>query len=159
MFHNLKTKDYETDTTFFSFNNFIFFFFSQSNENLGNEEMMQIQILDEVSLIGDASQTRKTSCGVFMTTEIIYQDSDKKEPLLIPNPSPTGVFNIKFDKDYKAIQLSVYTISGLRIQSKSIGNLNDKSIKVDLSQFPKGIYLIELVADGEKSPTKKAVFS
>ena len=57
---------------------------------------------------------------------------------------------------YKEVQVYVTNLLGQQVQSKRYQNTTT-SITLDLASARTGIYLINMVADGERLPTQKAI--
>ncbi|HHZ64779.1 MAG TPA: T9SS type A sorting domain-containing protein [Flavobacteriales bacterium] len=94
-------------------------------------------------------------CEIIGQQELDTRDNDI---LVYPNPN-NGLFTLdlsRFDL-VGNMQLSVFSIDGQRIQSRSInGGSTPINIEVDLENNKKGIYFLKLVTDGEVV-TKKIV--
>ena len=118
-------------------------------------------VLDEVILNGYGTQKsicRIYCCGIY-TTSISYFDNISFSLItekLFPNPSSNGLFQLSLIEDYGNIQIQVNTISGQLVKINSYQNIN-KKVTIDLSQFPSGIYLVNIIADGKRLETKKAI--
>ncbi|AUC83533.1 T9SS type A sorting domain-containing protein [Lacinutrix sp. Bg11-31] len=136
-----------------------------------NKESAIIYVLEAVELI--ALKQKKTicyskstcsrtiiGCGFLCRAKGIPIEnvSDQKEidTKLFPNPSANGIFQINFKEKYNKIKVVVNSISGQAIQSKVFQNVLNK-VTIDLSQYPSGIFLINIIADGKQLPTKKAI--
>jgi hypothetical protein len=114
--------------------------------------------LDEVLIMGYAKQTRiyyKRSCGGYSvnTQQLIIP---KEKHKLFPNPSASGIFQLQGLEDYNEVQISVATLLGRTILNKTHQKF-DKRITIDLSQFLKDIYIINIIADGERLEPLKAI--
>lgn len=99
-----------------------------------------------------------TCCGVYREIADVYLDKrlEEYQVKLYPNPSVTGDFNLRFHKKYKKVAVFVANISGQIIQSNIYQNVNNIE-RLDLSRFSSGIYIINIIADDERLPTKKAI--
>ena len=75
------------------------------------------------------------------------------EITVFPNPT-NDVINVLFSN--KAHDLSIYDIMGRKIQNFNIENSSDKSLKVDISTLPKGMYLF-IFKKEESTITKKII--
>ncbi|PWH82907.1 S8 family serine peptidase [Brumimicrobium oceani] len=75
------------------------------------------------------------------------------EVTVFPNPT-NDVINVLFSN--KAHDFSIYDIMGRKIQNFNIENSSDKSLKVDVSTLPKGMYLF-IFNKGESFITKKII--
>jgi len=99
-----------------------------------------------------------TCCGVYGEIVNMYLDKtlEENQVKLYPNPSVTGSFNFKFLKNYKKVEIQVANMSGQIIQSKIFQNVNNVE-RLDLSKYASGIYILNIIADDERLPTKKAI--
>lgn len=75
---------------------------------------------------------------------------------LFPNPSVNGYFNLDLNKRYEKINVTVNSMLGQTLFYKSYQRLNSK-ICLDLSSYPSGIYIINIVANGKRLPIRKAI--
>lgn len=139
---------------------------------VSNQKHMKIILkgritLDEVEVIAYGSTPcnhvlkcytiYKTGCGV-KGINVTYNDfkSDFITEKLYPNPSKNGIFQLSLLQPYKTIEIQVNGISGQLIKRFSFQNVN-KQVGIDLSQYPAGIYIINIIADGKRLSTKKAI--
>jgi len=127
------------------------------------------EVLDEIVLTMSGNyQTRSvtcicyttctTSCGIEISRQVEV-NIEKPSPnisLLYPNPSSNGRFNLKLPSSYKDVQLHITNMSGQQLQTKNYQNLNQE-LFIDLLQYSTGIYLVNVIADGERLPTQKAI--
>ena len=99
-----------------------------------------------------------TYCGAYCEIVDMYLDKtlEGNQVNLYPNPSVTGDFNLRFFKKYKKVTIFVANISGQIIQSYIFQDVNNIE-RLDLSRFSSGIYIINIIADDERLPTKKAI--
>jgi len=67
--------------------------------------------------------------------------------LVFPNPSK-GLFELQMNNNYKNISIKVYNLSGKLVYSETQTPL--KKYTIDISSNPKGIYVLEVIAGGEK---------
>ena len=121
--------------------------------------MLENESLDEV--VVTAWAPRRISCGItcytiIETTEISKKIMNKSTPSLYPNPSSDGVFNLKMTNSYKEVQVFVTNMLGQHIQSRTYQN-TQTAISLDISSQRTGIYLINIIADGKRLPTQKAI--
>lgn len=88
---------------------------------------------------------------------ITEMEKNKEKDLfrLYPNPSRNGVFQLDIQKDFNNAKVFVFDMSGRLIQS--IETNFDKKVKINLSQFSSGIYLVNTIVDGVKLPVKRAI--
>ncbi len=71
-----------------------------------------------------------------------------------PNPVINQVF-IKTDKPFNSF--SIYSINGQRLEAHNLESNLSHQQTIDLSQYPKGIYFIEIVLENGNSLTKKII--
>lgn len=119
-------------------------------------------VLDEVIINAYSVHTcHYRTCCCFTKTTVSYfnnRNSNLITEKLYPNPSRNGLFQLSFIEDYSNIQIQVNTISGQLVKTSSYQNVN-QNVNIDLSQFPTGIYLINIIADGKRLGAKKAIKS
>ncbi len=74
--------------------------------------------------------------------------------MVYPNPSPNGIFTLKSDnsEENSSAQITLIDLKG-NIISTSIISLSD-AYNLDLSQMPKGMYLLQIVRDNNKELKK-----
>jgi len=115
--------------------------------------------LDEVVInaFGSTRCVQRLYCG-FSVTHVNYYNfkSDQRKATLFPNPSANGLFKLSLLNDYRKVQIRVSNMSGQLIKTINYQNVVEKVI-MDMSQFPTGIYIINIIADGKQLDTKKAV--
>lgn len=119
--------------------------------------------LEEVVVLAYEKTTRCYSKGCCCWLEIEEERliSDKEELVnnkLYPNPSSNGIFQLKLVEDYDEVKISVANISGQTIQNSIHQKLGNK-LNIDLSEFATGIYIINIIADGEHLEAIKAIRS
>lgn len=89
-------------------------------------------------------------------TEEVYANPLLKEFSVYPNPT-SGAITLTMETfgESVSLQLKVYSLIGQDMISEPISPFSGyKQISLDLSKFPKGIYMIE-VTDGEKSRLRR----
>ncbi len=130
---------------------------------------LENESLNEVVVIGH-SVTRKTIilcgnrgrtliCGTKGTPIKIISNKEivkATPPSLFPNPSSDGVFHLAMTNSHKEVQIMVTNLLGQNVQSKIFQNTNS-NITLDLSSVKTGVYLINMIADGKRLPTQKAI--
>lgn len=133
------------------------------NEELAIEKSSKIRFdliednsLDEIVLLGYSYTRRSISCGYIV--EIVYKEEQlgQDKPILYPNPSSSGKFQLKLNEAYEEIKIFITTINGQKIQyteNRMFGN----RLNIDLSEFATGIYIINIIADGKSLETIKAI--
>jgi predicted alpha/beta superfamily hydrolase len=83
-------------------------------------------------------------------------EQKNSDPVIYPNPT-TGEVNIVFGSaPISFTKLELINIKGITISSKNY--LDQSSAKLDLSKFPKGIYLLRLTIDGKIKNQKISLF-
>jgi hypothetical protein len=127
---------------------------------VGKHNIIDVVLSDSGSLdevVVTAIKGRRTYCGFGCTYEIITVSVIEEPNLkLYPNPSPNGIFNLSIDKEYNTLEIQVTSISGQIILSRTHQKMN-KTLEIDLSKYPTGLYIINTIADGKRLATKKAI--
>lgn len=130
---------------------------------LGEDKILNITLsdrvsLDEVVIIALPCKMKCGTSGCYWYEKIKEKEdlSISKSYKLYPNPSSNGIFNLNLDKKHTIVEFQVTSITGQIVLSKTIQNSNE-NIKIDLSQYAAGLYLINTIADGKYLPTKKAI--
>ena len=75
-----------------------------------------------------------------------------------PNPTSTGYVTLDMQEQYTSLEMSVHSIIGQRIIYQTYDQPKEK-LSIDLSGFSTGVYIINIVADGEPLPTQKIIRS
>ncbi|WP_299679336.1 carboxypeptidase-like regulatory domain-containing protein [uncultured Dokdonia sp.] len=128
------------------------------------------ELLDEIIVTAQSISRTKTivvcgkrsrtfSCsskGVPIRTILTNETTETLVPSLYPNPSSDGIFHLKMTTPYKDVKVLVTNLLGQQVQSKRHQNTTT-SITLDLASARTGIYLIHMIADGERLPTQKAI--
>lgn len=86
----------------------------------------------------------------------VYAYSFLKEFSVYPNPT-TGALSLTIETfgETQNLQLKVYSLIGQEMYNQKLSPFSGvKQVSLDLSQFPKGIYMVE-VSNGEKSKMKR----
>lgn len=76
--------------------------------------------------------------------------------LMYPNPSKSGVFNLKVEQPFSRLKIEVFTLSGQLILQENVNVFSNKTT-IDLSNYPNGMYIINYEIDGEKQMPKKVI--
>ena len=127
-------------------------------------ELNEIDQLDEVfievykSVKKEMVICRTHGCTIECFGILITEMEKNKEKdlfKLYPNPSRNGVFHLDIHKDFNNAKVFVFDMSGRLIQS--IEANFDEKVKINLSQFSSGIYLVNTIVDGVKLPVKRAI--
>ena len=115
--------------------------------------------LDEVVVIGYATKTKcyiKGACGFFVESEKEEEKLNVIHPKLYPNPSSNGIFQLKLNENYNKMKISIANMSGQIILNKEYQKFGNQ-VSIDLSPFSKGVYIINIIVDGERLKAIKAV--
>jgi hypothetical protein len=122
---------------------------------------LEVDGLDEVVVAGYQSRAKcwfKRSCGVYFEDETVHEKLNVNNPKLYPNPSSNGIFQLKLPKIYNEVKISVANMSGQVVLIKEYQNFGNQK-KVDLTKFPTGVYIVNIIAKGEKLKAIKAIRS
>ncbi|MEL6559411.1 MAG: T9SS type A sorting domain-containing protein [Bacteroidota bacterium] len=88
--------------------------------------------------------------GASTTSELIVVFAEKiaAEFILYPNPA-TDVLNVKTNFSSPAMEIEIVSLSGQRMHTKRYTqDASAEEIKIDVSQYPAGVYYIGLKTDG-----------
>lgn len=86
----------------------------------------------------------------------IDQINESVDVKVFPNPSDDGLFIIKSDDLTTKATLRIFNIYGKELKIKNKDLKSDGILYIDLSMFPKGIYLLNVSVDGQ-SITKQLI--
>ena len=87
-------------------------------------------------------------------SNVIIEHMDPSDPRrlnvkVFPNPS-SGGFNVTVQTENKRIKVELLDITGKRIQAVPVFTENGQTlVRIDLSDYPDGIYLLQLASEGE----------
>ncbi|MBC2846419.1 carboxypeptidase-like regulatory domain-containing protein [Winogradskyella flava] len=123
--------------------------------------------LDEV-VVNAYDQGLKTNCRTTCTVvsrcgictvgiEIAFIESYEGIKLY-PNPSSDGIFQIKLNNDYNEVKILVANINGQIIQNTT-HQMNGEKLNLDLFEYAIGIYIVNIMADGQHLEAIKAIKS
>lgn len=115
-------------------------------------------VLNEVNLVAYSSHYCSFTCCGF-SIKYSYEKNFKSDIItekLYPNPSRNGIFQLKLLSDYNKVEIQAHNISGKLIKTIVV-KPNNKNIKLDLSSYPSGMYIINIIADGKRLSPKKAI--
>ncbi|WP_461302760.1 T9SS type A sorting domain-containing protein [Aureisphaera sp.] len=133
---------------------------------------LEVDTLDEVLVLAEAAKWEKVHVACMFISCSLESSNEESEDIdlqnnisslnsqqvrLFPNPS-SGIFHIGFVKEYRTVNVHVHNILGQQIHSSEFKNFG-KEVKVNLSAQPTGIYLVNVLADGEKLKTHKLIKS
>jgi len=90
----------------------------------------------------------------FTFTDCTYGIADKPASRFMevyPNPSSTGIFNLKIGSDMKSTEVRVFSSTGILVKTGVAGSLNNAgTILLDLSGQPEGIYFLRTAFTNQK---------
>ena len=114
--------------------------------------------LDEVVVVGYSSSiySIRTGCSSYATQIAYWETANTKKIRLFPNPSSNGIFQLKLTKNYNKVEIVIANISGRIIQNSTYQKFGEIG-NIDLSQFSKGIYIVNIIADGKLMESIKAI--
>lgn len=116
---------------------------------------------EEVVVIGYQNATKiwyKGACGGYSVEVFQLKNKPIKANILFPNPSSSGIFQLKLVEDYDELKISISNMSGRIIQNSTFQKFGSK-IDIDLSEYSTGIYIVNIIADGKLLEVIKAVRS
>lgn len=99
--------------------------------------------LSKTYIVPDCGQSRHSSNAITQNTNSEIQ--------IFPNPT-SGKFNIFFPKSQSESDITIYDFLGKLIFQKNHASQNP--IEIDLSDQPKGMYLVKVLKDGHISTSK-----
>ncbi len=116
--------------------------------------------LDEVVVIGYSPSIYhiRTGCGGYVTQINYLEITKTKKNRLFPNPSSNGMFQLKLTENYNKVEISIANISGRIIQNSTYQKFGEIG-SIDLSHFSTGIYIVNIIADGKRLATLRAIRS
>ncbi len=78
---------------------------------------------------------------------------------IVPNPS-NGNFsiNVEFAKSVEQLDMTLFTLTGTRLSSKQLNNVDKVVLPLDLSDQPAGIYFVRFIT-GERQWVQKIILS
>lgn len=154
---NYKIDAKETDTLSISYLGY-----DTKDVSVGNKKNIKTVLngniqLDAIEVIAYGSHICKISCGG-MIRYVNYKNfkSNIITESLSPNPSKNGFFNLDLLKRYKEIEIKISNISGQTVKSISHQNVN-RTVDINLTEYPTGMYIINIIADGKHLTSKKAI--
>jgi uncharacterized surface protein with fasciclin (FAS1) repeats/plastocyanin len=95
-----------------------------------------VELSDDTGNFSSLSECQEL-CG----TSSIYENDI--ELSIYPNPS-SGLFNIQFNSDEESVELLVTNVLGNKVFSTSLNTKEQNNIRLDLSNYPQGIYNLTL---------------
>ncbi|MEN8226261.1 MAG: T9SS type A sorting domain-containing protein, partial [Bacteroidota bacterium] len=91
---------------------------------------------------------------VGITDPPINEIDSKMITTLYPNPC-SGTFHIKFILPVnESVSCEVYSISGQKVWQKNVCSQGANILKIDLSDFPSGIYLLQISSNSNTDRAK-----
>lgn len=89
------------------------------------------------------------------TVPLAVETFDSNNLVLYPNPATNSVNVDLFDTNEQISKVIFYDILGKTV--KTIATVATESITVDVSNFPKGVYMVEIISDSNLKLTKKLI--
>lgn len=129
-----------------------------------NDEYADVNITDASSLPGKTSVKVTAEDGTIeITYEINFTVATSIDELnqdlnikLYPNPT-NGIVYVSLDLNYMSKgSIEVFNSTGSKVYSKSLHNHTENVNEIDLSNLPKGMYIVKINTDNE-SNTKKLI--
>lgn len=132
------------------------------------EIYLDIESLDEVVITGYGTYSKHTRVcyGIsraitceFPGSHISQKISHTFNESIIktyPNPTSTGYITIEVPEQYTSLEMSVHSITGQRIIHQTYDQPKER-LSIDLSRFSTGVYIINMVANGEPLPAQKVI--
>lgn len=92
------------------------------------------------------------------TTEMmaVQEVNIKNQIQILPNPI-TDVFYLNLSKNYKNVNLEIYTLDGKKVKSLQFNNGLNGKVRMDGVNLKTGTYMFHVKADGEKFSQKVIV--
>ncbi|MCD4727304.1 MAG: T9SS type A sorting domain-containing protein, partial [Pirellulales bacterium] len=83
--------------------------------------------------------------NIFISNSVGISNPENNDIFVKISPNPSnGIFNIEISKIDEAVNMNILNIQGQVVKSKIIQSQSNNSIiQLDLSAYPKGIYLVE----------------
>ncbi len=118
--------------------------------------------LDEVTVVSYGVTRFSCHTNCYLTSKTVGDSIGLKKSNIIteslyPNPSREGRFKLNLLKAYKLVIIQVANMAGRIVQARNYNNINNNKVLIDLSNQPKGMYIINIVADGQQLDAKKAI--
>ncbi|MFT5751450.1 MAG: hypothetical protein ACI828_002107 [Flavobacteriales bacterium] len=131
--------------------------------NVLDEVVIIAQNIERVKIVtGNCNRTHNRYCCRAIGVRLEYTKPEEvviaPSASLFPNPSSSGIFQLQLSDSYNNVQIFVNAMNGQQLQSRNHAAINN-TISVDISGYPTGIYLINIIADGERLPAQKAIRS
>jgi hypothetical protein len=109
-----------------------------------NSGAMTLRFTSDAAVTGIGWKSTWTAVGcttppAISLTDIQTVSNEEKDVLVYPNPS-SGEFTIVLNKAYS--QLIIKNLTGQLIEKIALSN-SDKSVNINLTSYPKGIYFVE----------------
>lgn len=129
--------------------------------NVLDEVVIVAQNIERVKIVTtDCYRTLNRYCcrAIGVKVEYIKPEEEVIAPSasLFPNPSSSGIFQLQLSDAYNNVQIFVNAMNGQQLQSRNHAAISN-TISIDLSGYPTGIYLVNIIADGKRLPTQKAI--
>ncbi len=92
-----------------------------------------------------------SNCIPIMSVDLDNSDLKTHESIVSPNPTK-GKSTIQFQSLKNETSISIYNTEGKLVQNYQVDNISKTTLNI--SDQPKGIYLINIIADGERQSFK-----
>ncbi len=116
---------------------------------------------DEVVVVSCHNATitcYKGACGWYREDVSLLDNKSGKKNKLYPNPSSNGIFQLMLVNNYNKVSISIADMSGRSVQNTTQQKFGKKGT-IDLSAYPTGIYIVNIIADGKRLEPIKAIKS
>lgn len=110
----------------------------------------------EIMAYGSGKRCCVLCCGMVRNISGNNFKSNIITESLYPNPSREGRFKLRLLQDYKKVQIQISNMSGQTVKLINHQNIN-KNLDINLSEYPTGMYIVNIIADGKRLPAKKAI--
>ncbi len=112
---------------------------------LGDGTFLQHNIVEQATSL----------CSVMQPLGVAYSGlSGTLEVQVYPNPSSNGIFTVQIaddaPKQIKDAEIEIFSPMGVRLMHTSVEGILSKSLKIDLTEYPDGIYFISLISEGHQ---------
>lgn len=85
----------------------------------------------------------------------VHESQEASGIHIFPNPSTSGIFNLKNEISEKAYSINIYNMTGQFISTKEV---NQQSDLLDLSDYNKGLYFLEFIFDDGMKRRQKIIY-
>jgi predicted esterase len=96
----------------------------------------------------DFLESDTSNTASIVLSDIDFPRATENSTILYPNPS-TGIVNILLDNSFKNARIEVFRYDGEKVLKQIISD--NSNFSIDLSAYSKGIYFVNILADGKSS--------